>query len=122
MAWHQLKPTNPLSTRECHQFSAIGELLYCYGGNDQNKRFGGESGEVQVFNPATLTWSRLPLQRGLASPAARSAHGQCLIPGNRIFVQGGWDGNTELNDVYVLDIGELFCCLVTILRYHSASP
>lgn len=60
------------------------------------------------------SWSR-PSVAG-ACPSARCAHAADVVD-TRLFVFGGWDGRTILNDLYVLDTGSFFfflffCCRV----------
>lgn len=39
-------------------------------------------------------------------PSPRSWHASTVLPRQRIFVHGGYDGNHILTDSFVLDLGE----------------
>ena len=40
-------------------------------------------------------------------PSARSWHASTVLPRQRIFIHGGYDGNQILTDSFVFDLGKL---------------
>ena len=104
--WRRVMPRNALSPRECLQFTAIGDRIYCFGGTSGAAWFG----DVHVWDPERVEWMSLheaakPGGEGV-TPSPRSAHSQAQLADQRIWMFGGWNGLVEMDDVLVLDVGE----------------
>jgi hypothetical protein len=41
------------------------------------------------------------------APSNRSWHGAVKLPGNKMFINGGYNGIKTLTDAFLLDLGEL---------------
>ena len=48
-------------------------------------------------------------------PSPRSWHASAVLPRQRIFIHGGYDGNQTLSDSFVFDLGETTCGTVNKL-------
>ena len=44
-----------------------------------------------------------------ALPSPRSWHSSAVLPKQRIFIHGGYDGSQILRDSFVFDLGEFSC-------------
>jgi len=53
-------------------------------------------------------------------PSPRSWHASTVLPRQRIFVHGGYDGNQILTDSFVFDLGTLTC--TTVKTSDSLTP
>ena len=84
--------------RECHSINVVGNTLVLFGGNDSASRMD----QVHVLDVDSMRWSVLPPEGD--APVKRSAHSSALVDGSRMFVFGGWDGNTELGDLGCFDL------------------
>ncbi|EFJ21745.1 hypothetical protein SELMODRAFT_52725, partial [Selaginella moellendorffii] len=80
-----------------HTLTAVnnGKRLFLFGGYGKI-----ETSHVHVFDSVTKSWSK-PFLKGTL-PAPRDSH-TCTAAGSKLFVFGGTDGTTPLNELYVLD-------------------
>lgn len=101
MSWYKFEQKGDAdapTARECHSLAVFGQQLINFGGNDQSNRMN----DVHILDTNTMKWTRHTGEVDL--PAKRSAHSACLIDGRFLYVFGGWDGMTELGDLYRFDI------------------
>ena len=54
-----------------------------------------------------MTWTKIKM--GEIKPSERSAHASTFVPGSSVYIHGGFDGSSHLNDMYIFDMG---ICLV----------
>jgi N-acetylneuraminic acid mutarotase len=79
----------------------VGGCLYVFGGEGNPADAAGIFHEIEAYEPATDSWTRLP-------PMQTGRHGiSAAVIGNRIYLPGGATlqgfGATAVNDVYVVD-------------------
>lgn len=84
-----------------HSASLIGHLAFMFGGYDGR----GRSNELHVLNLETLSWTHP--DRNDQTPSGRQRHSASLVGANRLIFFGGFDGFKWLNDLHVLDVGNL---------------
>ena len=61
-------------------------------------------GFVFMCNIETMTWSQ-PITTG-TTPSVRAGH-SCVAVGTKLYLFGGGDGTTYLNDLHILDTGTI---------------
>ncbi|KAL6073584.1 Serine/threonine-protein kinase 4 [Balamuthia mandrillaris] len=106
MAWIQPKAGCPIAARFGHTQNSIDE------GNERAVLFGGEDGQryfddVYVLDMG-LKWSKPSKLAAMltptgSNPSARSQHSATTV-GQQLFVFGGFDGTSCLNDLFILDL------------------
>ncbi|KAH7278114.1 hypothetical protein KP509_38G025100 [Ceratopteris richardii] len=75
-----------------------GRFLYVFGGyGNQDDR---QTNEVHVFDTVKQSWSK-PMVKG-TPPSPRDSH-TCTTVGTSLYVFGGTDGRSVLQDLYILD-------------------
>ena len=135
--WLQFRPaqsSDPYpNKRECHSLVSLDSKLLLFGGNDtqvqQNQLMVLDAGSYFCFvrsvpnclhaigvKSETLTWT-VPQVRG-DLPPKRSAHSAAMLESNDMLVFGGWDGQRELNDVYIMDTGTALPLLLARAVFH----
>ncbi|KAL2340655.1 hypothetical protein Fmac_008595 [Flemingia macrophylla] len=100
MRWEKVKKLEGgPGQRWGHTCNAIkgGRLLYVFGGYCKHNR---QANSVHIFDALNQTW-KFPIIRG-APPTPRDSH-SCTVVGDNLFVFGGTDGTTLLNDLCILD-------------------
>ena len=83
--------------RSFHQLTAVGDLIYCFGGCGEN----GRLNDLHVFDTNTACWTRLPTCDQMAGRG-----GACFAAsasGTSLYVVAGFDGQ-ETKDMYRYDI------------------
>ena len=80
----------------------VGECLYVFGGEGNTNASNGIFSEVEAYEPATDSWTRLP-------PMQTGRHGiYAAVIGNVIYLPGGATqqgfGATAVHDAYVVDL------------------
>ena len=85
--------------------------------------FGGFSGEnVRLNDVSILDYDQLylhkPIIRGNKRPSPRSYH-SAIVVGRRMFIFGGLDGISELDEVWYLDMGSFFPFLLSFSNFFS---
>jgi len=81
-----------------HSATVIGSKMFVFGGM-------GKGGDLyrDLHSLDLISWEWADVRAITASPTPRFNHGCCGI-GNKIVVQGGWDGGeTAYNDLWVFD-------------------
>lgn len=96
----------PPSPKSGHSASLLGDRLVIFGGWDFPQCFN----DVSIIDLAMMEFSSPTISGTLPSP--RSWHASTVLPRQRIFVHGGYDGNQILADSFVFDIGTLTCTSV----------
>eukprot|EP01112_Ceratiomyxa_fruticulosa_P007534 TRINITY_DN195_c1_g1_i1.p1 TRINITY_DN195_c1_g1~~TRINITY_DN195_c1_g1_i1.p1 ORF type:complete len:897 (+),score=204.07 TRINITY_DN195_c1_g1_i1:314-3004(+) len=95
-----------------HSTCVVGKKLFVFGGSAYSSKGSSSGGtkespltivksDLHVLDLPTLTWS-VPTVQGIP-PSARYAHTATLIS-TKIFVFGGFNGRTYLEDLVVLDV------------------
>ena len=64
---------------------------------------------IYLFSTAMMEFS-CPTMTG-SSPSPRSWHASAVLPRQRIFIHGGYDGTQILADSFILNLGEFPCPL-----------
>ena len=102
--------THPVGTAPCPRF---GHTCVAWG-NDKIILFGGYGGfgytrshmnDIHVFDLVAENWSKEIVCSG-TPPSGRSGHGSVLV-GDSMFVFGGINAETQMNDLYVLDVTKM---------------
>ena len=92
------------SHRECHSSCALREKVYVMGGISEE---GDLTSDLWLLDFDTMQWSMVSTY-GQAAPCPRRGHAMCGSEEDRkIIVCGGFDGDTHLMDVCVLETDRL---------------
>eukprot|EP01113_Clastostelium_recurvatum_P027081 TRINITY_DN3261_c0_g1_i1.p1 TRINITY_DN3261_c0_g1~~TRINITY_DN3261_c0_g1_i1.p1 ORF type:complete len:845 (-),score=249.62 TRINITY_DN3261_c0_g1_i1:56-2590(-) len=95
-----------------HSACMVGKKIFIFGGSAYSSKGTGQGGakdppltivkaDLHVLDLPTLTWS-VPSIQGVG-PLARYAHTATLV-GTKMYVFGGFNGRTYLEDIAVLDV------------------
>lgn len=100
MAWYGVSNNVPIGPR-------FGHSLTAFNNGDSALILGGEDAQGRPLRDAfvldlSMKYSR-PLQDTTDAPPAR-AHHTAVAVDNQVFVFGGWDGTSCMNDHYVVDL------------------
>lgn len=87
--------------RSGHSANLLEDRLVVFGGWDAPACFN----DVYILDLCIVEWSK-PELRG-APPSPRSWHGSTNLTGNRLLIQGGYNGNDALDDTFILNISTL---------------
>ena len=90
-----------------HSATLIGHTVFMFGGYDGR----GRSNELHMLNLETLAWGPVSLHEH--APTGRQRHSASLVGTNRLVIFGGFDGFKWLNDLHVLDVGNLEASTIT---------
>ncbi|XP_033115910.1 acyl-CoA-binding domain-containing protein 4-like [Anneissia japonica] len=91
------KPT----PRSGHSATVIGDQMVIFGGWDAPLCFND-----LIILDLTLMEFSTPATLGTA-PSPRSWHASCRLPGNRLLIHGGYNGNEALNDAFIFSLNDL---------------
>ncbi|KYQ93122.1 hypothetical protein DLAC_05747 [Tieghemostelium lacteum] len=81
-----------------HKTVLVGTEVYMFGGASQYSWLN----DCHILNMQTMTWRRQNM--GGTAPSKRCAHSMSAHKGAYIYVFGGYNGTSRLNDLYILDI------------------
>ncbi len=99
-AWSLLSPSGTAPAgRIGHSAAATSDKMYVFGGRDGS----GTYHDLYSYDPSNGSsgaWTQLSPSG--PAPSARSGHTAVMI-GSTMYVFGGWDGTTSLNDLYAYD-------------------
>jgi N-acetylneuraminic acid mutarotase len=84
--------------RSNHGFTSAGGKLFVHGGWD-----GNTLSDLHCFDPVALVWTDLSAAVASTAPSARSSHGFTSV-GSKLFVFGGNNHGSYLNDHHSLDL------------------
>ncbi|ELU04148.1 hypothetical protein CAPTEDRAFT_93513 [Capitella teleta] len=84
--------------RSGHSATLLGDRLVVFGGWDAPVCFN----DVHVLDLCIVEWAKLET-RG-TPPSPRSWHGSTNLTGNRLLIQGGYNGNDALSDTFILNM------------------
>ncbi|KAL9952890.1 hypothetical protein ACROYT_G040218 [Oculina patagonica] len=104
----------PPSPKSGHSASLLGDRLVVFGGWDFPQCFN----DVSIIDLAMMEFSCPTMIGTLPSP--RSWHASTVLPRQRIFVHGGYDGNQILTDSFVFELGTL--TWITVQTSDSLTP
>jgi len=109
MCWSQPKTMGvPPRGLRGHSATLIGQTAFIFGGYDGR----GRSNALHLLNLASLTWQ--PKQpQAENTPTGRQRHSATLVGSSRLVIFGGFDGFKWLNDLHVLDVGNLEARTIT---------
>lgn len=100
--WYKpLTTGDPPSPKSGHSASLLGDRLVVFGGWDFPQCFN----DVSIIDLAMMEFS-CPTMTG-SSPSPRSWHASAVLPRQRIFIHGGYDGTQILADSFILNLGTL---------------
>jgi len=101
--WIQVKQKGQIPLpRAAHAAAKIGNLVYVFGGRNQDKRMK----DLHVLNMDTLTWKQL--QTSEVGPEGRSWHSLTAVGDTHLVLFGGYNQNEEtLSDCWRLDVTSL---------------
>eukprot|EP00744_Colponema_vietnamica_P003773 GILI01005726.1.p1 GENE.GILI01005726.1~~GILI01005726.1.p1 ORF type:complete len:497 (+),score=112.38 GILI01005726.1:197-1687(+) len=114
LTWHQpdVLGVCPPGLRG-HTANLIGHKIFLFGGYDGR----GRSNDLYVLNTETMKWMH-PTECD-KTPAGRQRHTASLVGSRQLFIFGGFDGNKWLNDLHVLDVGQLEANAITDQAINS---
>lgn len=105
--WYKpLTTGTPPSPKSGHSASLIEDRLILFGGWDFPKCFN----DVSIIDLAMMEFSSPVITGCLPSP--RSWHASAVLPRQRVFIHGGYDGNQILTDSFIFNIDSLTCITV----------
>jgi N-acetylneuraminic acid mutarotase len=84
-----------------HTATHLGNKIIIFGGYDGK----GRSNELFVLNLEDMKWSHV--YDNDKFPGSRQRHSSVTIDNKRILIFGGFDGTKWLNDLHILDVGQL---------------
>ncbi|EFJ18057.1 hypothetical protein SELMODRAFT_420365 [Selaginella moellendorffii] len=87
----------PPGCKCCHTCNAVRNLIYIFGGCGRDEC---QTNDVHVFDFGMYTWSK-PVMKG-THPSPWDSHSSTAI-GSKLYVFGGTDGTSPLDDLFVLD-------------------
>ena len=95
--WLELTPQQSPSPRNFYAmaFDEVAGRALLIGGQTED----GPANDLWAFDAASDSWARLTLDG--ESPSARAGHDAAFAAGS-LYVVGGYDGSSELNDLWVL--------------------
>ncbi|XP_015767517.1 PREDICTED: acyl-CoA-binding domain-containing protein 4-like [Acropora digitifera] len=105
--WYKpLTTGTPPCPKSGHSASLIEDRLVLFGGWDFPQCFN----DVSIIDLAMMEFSS-PVMTGCL-PSPRSWHASAVLPKQRIFIHGGYDGNQILTDSFIFDLALLTCTAV----------
>eukprot|EP00301_Raphidiophrys_heterophryoidea_P002266 c11061_g1_i3.p1 GENE.c11061_g1_i3~~c11061_g1_i3.p1 ORF type:complete len:1007 (-),score=267.88 c11061_g1_i3:703-3723(-) len=102
-----------------HSACVRGEQMFVFGGYSLKS---GYSNDLSVLDTSSLEWI-IPYVSG-ERPAERVGHSMIVV-GNKVFVYGGSNRDTQYNDMYVLDVTNIMSLRWTspqLARSHDQHP
>jgi len=100
--WYKpLTTGTPPSPKSGHSASLLGDRLVVFGGWDFPQCFN----DVSIIDLAMMEFSCPTMTGSLPSP--RSWHASAVLPRQRIFIHGGYDGTQILTDSFIFELGTL---------------
>jgi hypothetical protein len=97
LLWRELKMVEPSFKLLAHTSTQVGSYLYIIGGHNGE----GYTSQVLLFNLVNLQYETRTVYG--KPPVARGYHATILAD-SRLFLFGGYNGQTSFDDVYVLDL------------------
>ncbi|KAF8637120.1 hypothetical protein AX17_003024 [Amanita inopinata Kibby_2008] len=97
LVWTQLKAIEPSYKLLAHTSTQVGSYLYIIGGHNGD----GYTSNVLLFNLVNLQYETRTVYG--KAPSARGYHATILAD-SRLFLFGGYNGQTSFDDVIVLDL------------------
>mmetsp|Transcript_19607 Transcript_19607/g.54628 ORF Transcript_19607/g.54628 Transcript_19607/m.54628 type:complete len:351 (-) Transcript_19607:613-1665(-) len=103
MQWTRISPLSApgcqILPRSGATLTAIGDLLYLYGGQEPLTEF--RFGDIKVLDTRTWTWSNVEVQGQVPPP--RHSHAAGVLAGQCLLVYGGSGYSDTLSDVWVFN-------------------
>eukprot|EP01135_Chromosphaera_perkinsii_P004079 Nk52_evm10s268 gene=Nk52_evmTU10s268 len=103
--WKRLYPKGIVpSAREGHTLTALGTMIYLFGGVQETEAYIGEDEEIWRYDTTKNIWEKLSVTG--TRPHARLNHSAAVV-GTDLYIYGGYfEGNT-LDDLYVFHTSRL---------------
>jgi hypothetical protein len=97
-------PLLPRTRHTCTQMAD--DRLIIVGGFHRHERALDDVWSLKVSDDGTTTWDEVAPDTGDGTFEARTQHSATAIGGNHVLVFGGYDGNKNLQDTWMLDVQE----------------
>lgn len=112
MEWREIKARGNVPGVRGFTASLVEDKIIMFGGYDGIKR----KNDTQELDLETQEWKALFVDDKNEKPSGRQRHASVQING-KMFVQGGFDGDKWLKDIWIMDVHKL-----NLMEFHRVSP